>query len=207
MTVFDFSTILERTERRVRDDLLGAGPKTVGELRSIAGRLRLKYEAQLERRLQRAMQHQQSLEPDNTDNTAKPKGGLGLPTIPVVVPTPPPLKDVLDKAGGAAGAMAGAAGAFAGGFFAKVKTTGAALGSTLNRTTTQATTATPATTAFSEPAPTIVDLPPPMPFTAPATTTANQDSDGDWVGTDIASATDAISNFSIGDDEDEDMML
>ena len=56
VTVFDFSTILERTEKRVRDDLLGAGPKTVEELRSIAGRLRVKYANQLERKIQRAKQ-------------------------------------------------------------------------------------------------------------------------------------------------------
>ena len=48
VTVFDFTEVLDRTERRVRDDLLGAGPQTVDELRSIAGRLGLKYQQQLE---------------------------------------------------------------------------------------------------------------------------------------------------------------
>ena len=94
MTVFDFATILERTERRVRDDLLGAGPKSVDELKAIAARLRVKYQTQLERRLQKAMQQQQSLEDGNA-----------APATPVAAAmSPPPLKDVMDKAGGAAGA-------------------------------------------------------------------------------------------------------
>jgi len=48
VTVFDFSDIMERTEKRIRDDLLGVGPTTVDELRSIDRRLRLKYRQQLE---------------------------------------------------------------------------------------------------------------------------------------------------------------
>mmetsp|Transcript_14866 Transcript_14866/g.21955 ORF Transcript_14866/g.21955 Transcript_14866/m.21955 type:complete len:326 (+) Transcript_14866:1-978(+) len=43
VTVFDFPFILERTEKRVRDDLLGSAPKTVEEMKSIAGRLKVKY--------------------------------------------------------------------------------------------------------------------------------------------------------------------
>jgi hypothetical protein len=54
VTVFDFTEILERTERRVRDDLLGVGPTTVDELRSIDRRLRLKYQQQLEAKQRRA---------------------------------------------------------------------------------------------------------------------------------------------------------
>jgi len=55
VTVFDFSEILERTERRVRMDLLGAGPKTVEELRSVADRLQLKYQQQLEAKERRSL--------------------------------------------------------------------------------------------------------------------------------------------------------
>lgn len=206
MTVFDFSTILERTERRVRDDLLGAGPKTVGELRSMAGRLSLKYRAQLERRIQRALQHPESVEegtnmadaiPQQQQDegmTARGSGGGGGSG-------PPPFKDVLDKAGGAAGAIAGVAGAFAGGFFAKVKNSGAAFG---NRNPAGGTPNSTPPAPRAEPVPTIVDLPPPPTPTTVAA--AAEETEGDWVGTDIASATDAISNFSIGD-EDEDEIL
>lgn len=48
--MFDFATILERTEKRVRDDLLGGGPKSVQELRSIHARITAKYQKQLERK-------------------------------------------------------------------------------------------------------------------------------------------------------------
>merc|ERR1712150_81394 len=48
VTVFDFAEVLERTERRVRVDLLGAGPKTVEELRSVANKLQVKYKQRLE---------------------------------------------------------------------------------------------------------------------------------------------------------------
>ena len=44
VTVFDFAEILDTTERRVRDDLLGAGPKTVEELRAVHGRIKVRYE-------------------------------------------------------------------------------------------------------------------------------------------------------------------
>jgi hypothetical protein len=41
------------TEKRVGDDLLGAGPKTVEELRSMAANLRIKYRTQLEEKEKR----------------------------------------------------------------------------------------------------------------------------------------------------------
>mmetsp|Transcript_53156 Transcript_53156/g.64038 ORF Transcript_53156/g.64038 Transcript_53156/m.64038 type:complete len:526 (+) Transcript_53156:286-1863(+) len=50
ITVFHFTQIMETTEKRVREDLLGSGPKTVEEMRSIGGRLRIKYQRALERR-------------------------------------------------------------------------------------------------------------------------------------------------------------
>jgi len=43
VTVFDFPDIMETTEKRVRDDLLGAGPTTVEELRQLCQRLRQRY--------------------------------------------------------------------------------------------------------------------------------------------------------------------
>ncbi len=177
MTVFDFSTILERTEKRVRDDLLGAGPKTVEELRSIAGRLRVKYQNQLERKIQRAKQQEQN---------EKDGGGNILPT--------PQIKGVMDMAG-----------SMAGGFFAKVKSakfpTG--FGSTKSDEPQPGTASAP-----TEASATIVDLPPldsTVANTVPTATNAETIAlEGDWVGTDIAAATDAISNFSIGDEDDED---
>jgi len=43
VTVFDFSEIMERTEKRVGDEVLGEGPKNVDELRAIARRVKSKY--------------------------------------------------------------------------------------------------------------------------------------------------------------------
>jgi hypothetical protein len=43
VTVFDFSEIMERTEKRVGDEVLGAGPQNVEELRVIARRVKSKY--------------------------------------------------------------------------------------------------------------------------------------------------------------------
>ena len=97
--MFDFSTILERTERRVRDDLLGAGPKTVDKLRSIEGRLRIKYKTQLERTIQRAKEH---LEAPNVDTSAGTPVAAAMPS--------PQFREAV-----------GAATNFAGGLFARVK--------------------------------------------------------------------------------------
>ena len=54
MTVFDFAEILSRTEKRVHDDLLGSGPKSVDELRAIHSRNFTKYMKALERKEQLA---------------------------------------------------------------------------------------------------------------------------------------------------------
>jgi len=52
VTVFDFSQIMEIIEKRIRVDLLGAGPRNVQDLRDIAVRLRGKYSNALEKRIQ-----------------------------------------------------------------------------------------------------------------------------------------------------------
>mmetsp|Transcript_318 Transcript_318/g.452 ORF Transcript_318/g.452 Transcript_318/m.452 type:complete len:469 (+) Transcript_318:355-1761(+) len=85
VSVFDFALITERTETRVRDDLLGAGPKSVDELHAIAGRLRVKYKVQLDRRIERAKQQEEHA------------GGAGAA---------PQIKDVVGKAAGLAGGIA-----------------------------------------------------------------------------------------------------
>lgn len=93
VTVFDFSEIMERTERRVRDDLLGAGPKTVEELRSIAGRLKVRYEEQL---------------------VAKEINGGSQNPLEM-------SKDVAGKAVASAGSAVAGAGSMAAGVFEKMK--------------------------------------------------------------------------------------
>lgn len=55
VTVFDFPIILEVTEKRVGNDLLGAGPKTVEELREIHAKLVVKYQKALEEKERKAL--------------------------------------------------------------------------------------------------------------------------------------------------------
>jgi len=209
VTVFDFSTILERTEKRVRDDLLGAGPKTVDELRSIAGRLRIKYQNQLERRIQRAKQRNEDQNVTiGGDGSGDDGGGENSNIVP-----PLQIQGVMDKASN-----------MAGGLFAKVKSAKFRTSFTNNNSRLDGETESKVTTA------TIVDLPPlsdtptaaatsatliPVATTTIANSnlsgnisaTSSTGTEGDWEGTDIAAATDAISNFSIGDDEEEDADL
>jgi hypothetical protein len=187
VTVFDFSTILERTERRVRDDLLGGGPKTVVELRSIAGRLRLKYQTLLERRIQRHQQQQ-----------ARAAGGA---------PSPNKVNEAFSQGFSQAGS-----------FFAKMKTptfamkapTFAMKAPTFALPGVQRKEqAPPAPEPEPQPEPTIVNIPDMLDTKvakAPVSAGAGSD-EGDWVGTDMTPATDGISNFSIGDEDDEDIML
>jgi hypothetical protein len=136
----------------------------VEELRSIAGRLRIKYYKQIDRKIERALHQEQQ------EQNGKPAGA------------PKQIIDVMDKASN-----------LAGGLFAKMKSPGF---SAFKQVEPKAA----ASEIAWEPAPTIVDLPPPAPKSN------NSSNDGDWVGTDIAPATDAISNFSIGDDEDDDIL-
>ena len=180
----------------MRDDLLGAGPRTVEELRSIAGRLRLKYQRQINWKIQRAMQKEQ-----------QQKQREDLTPVAAVAPPPPQIKDVTDKASNMAGDL-----------FAKMKNPGfpgikkPGFPAFNQRQDSSNPSESPSTIESlpSEPAATLVDLPPPpTPATVPAVanpapSSNNSNLSGEWAGTDIAPATDLISNFSIGDDDDDD---
>lgn len=167
---------MERTERRVRDDLLGSGPKTVEELRSVAGRLRLKYQSQLERRIQRAQQQQQRA----ASLAANANSGAGSSTPQQKV------SDVMAQAGN-----------MAGGLFSKIKTPTIQIPGLARMGENKSAPPPPV-----DMAPTIVQIPP---ATTPAPAETMMGVEGDWVGlgTDIPPMTDAISNFSIGDDDDD----
>jgi hypothetical protein len=236
VTVFDFCHILERTTRRVEDDLLGAGPQSVQELRVIHGRLKTKYSLQLEARLQKLAGTNAA---PGTSSAAAGTGttlggsGSGSPTArspnnaaSTSAGAPPGnvKTQVLQHATG----LASGASALAGNFFSKLKTTGfAPVKTTPSQPPTPPSAGTGTPTVF---APTVVDIPPPAaaatkdflsgsPLNATATTAAPEPSaptntntfmtdvdsdDGDWSGTDIQSATEGVSNFSIaGDDEDD----
>jgi len=79
VTVFDFAEILAKTEKRVNDDLLGSGPKSVDELRSIHSRNYTKYIKALEKKEQYAMkQYERALSKSrgNSDNNGVGGGSL-----------------------------------------------------------------------------------------------------------------------------------
>jgi hypothetical protein len=71
---------MSRTEQRVCDDLLGSGPKTVEELRSIHHRLCTKYSKNIERKemqMQKRRQRQQK-EVDSDRNNQPPDFAIDL---------------------------------------------------------------------------------------------------------------------------------
>lgn len=71
VTVFDFSEIMERTEKRVGDELLGAGPRNVDELRATARRVKSKY-----------LMRVQLKEKHSSPKQSPPLMGKAVPPIP-----------------------------------------------------------------------------------------------------------------------------
>lgn len=69
VSVFDFSHILSVTEKRVEYDLLGSGPTTVMELRQIHSRLKIKYDKQLQQKLNRINSANNSSNNNNNNAT------------------------------------------------------------------------------------------------------------------------------------------
>lgn len=239
VTVFDFAHILERTERRVEDDLLGAGPQSVRELRAIHGRLKTKYSAQLEVRLHKLAGTTPGAGTAAAAGTS-PGSNTAAPTASTASPGFSKAQVLQHATGLASGASAFAGNA--GNWFAKMTSPGfspvktaqvsqsqptpsyAPTMVTIPRTPVGASTAT--TTDFLSPTPTNATAATPEPATLeslepspvadvstlpklpePPANMTDADSDGDWSGTDIASATEQVSNFSIADDDDDDEYL
>lgn len=212
---------MERTERRVRDDLLGAGPKTVSELCALAEKLQIKYRSHLERRI---------APPPAPVSTASPFSLLKSSTAPAtdelnaVAGGGPAATAVNSPTGDAANSTENnkdtstwkaplrVGGVAAGAIWSKVKSTTVAAtvvakmivpttsGSSSNHTDT----ASPpdllsgdafdnTATGHSSAAPAVT-----------TTTDANSSELHDW--TDVASAADSIKHFSISDDEDDEML-
>ena len=172
VTVFDFTTILETTERRVQYDLLGAGPKTVDGLRKIHGQLKIKYAQELQVRLGNSP-------PESLQDNA-----------------------VLQKAN----QVAQGAQELAGNVFQRLKQAPNLLNNlqashSLQRqqpNEQQSSATDPDTTVSSADA-----LGSPEDAERPAGSSSPSGSDSDWAGTEIQAATDGVTNFSIGGDDDE----
>lgn len=89
VTVFDFSWILEKTERRVEYDLLGAGPRTVTELRAIHAKLKVKYQQRLETKLARISSQRQEEEGEKADATGSSTAAAAMTSTTSPVAGPP----------------------------------------------------------------------------------------------------------------------
>jgi hypothetical protein len=83
VTVFDFTEIMERTEKRVGEEVLGAGPRNVEELRAVARRVKSKYlmriqlkEKHLEKRSSSGGEKQQQQQQQQVVNPMKVIGDV-----------------------------------------------------------------------------------------------------------------------------------
>jgi hypothetical protein len=201
--VFDFSIIMERTEKRVERDLLGAGPKSVEELRAIRGRLKQRYRNQLERNKQKAeqqlllqlqKQEQQQpgtldTDPNNTNtNIMETATTTGLASMSIQE-----SRKVADQVISHAANVATGATSLAAGMLAKMKSPGFhnPLRKAEEGKGDDDTAKSEIPTPFSNPD---QDL---MAFSG-----SDDDADGDWVQSPMNPPTDAIEHFSIDDDDD-----
>ena len=210
VSVFDFSEVLERTERRVRDDLLGAGPSTVEELRSIAATLATKYQHVLEEKERKGGMIA------NAATTSSSDSGTN---------TNNPVQNAVAGASHMAGSAVAGASNMATGMFEKLKGATKLTGPMVfsNPLARHSSNSEPhntptATTTQVTAAPTIVDIPPPVAsqsedlLNATSTsTTGRADAaptiENDWTG---VSKDDLLSfpqvppfHFSIIDDDDD----
>jgi len=227
VTVFDFSKILETTEKRVKDDLLGAGPKTVLELRTLHVTLKTKYQTDQVERHKKVLERKRQ-EKQNTTKSAVPMIGT-VPMMPsaagMSVPTmsPPSMAAARDLLGGAAANVSAAST----GLFSKLQTSGANLLQRGQQAGASVATAAAATAGTTPAAADLIDLDSPTTTTTDPTNvlddllgdgdtatatisspTSNNNNkevkseDSDW--SQLDDVTDAVGNFSIGDDDDDD---
>ncbi|KAI2498575.1 ELMO/CED-12 family [Fragilaria crotonensis] len=154
VSVFDFAEILERTERRVRDDLLGAGPSTVEELRSIAASLATKYQHQLEEKERKAGIHMANMNNNSNRNNPVQNAVAGASNIAgsAVAGASNIAGSAVAGASNIAGSAVAGATNMAAGVFEKIK--GAKLPNPLARNQQSN------NNTDTVPSPTIVDIPP-----------------------------------------------
>jgi len=238
VTVFDFSSILEITEKRVQYDLLGVGPKTVEELYQIHAKVKQKYKIQMVQfQQQYAEQQQQERQPNDAEtgdragdgaDTTTPRNPAATGTAAVEAANSA-VDQVFRKASGFAFGATNLAGSVLG----KIKSSASIPAGSFNPLASRDSSATDGTGAQAE-TETVEFEPNQGEATAsesegPGSTTKGADNntegqadshissrscaaakpnsngeEGDWVGTELQPATDAVRNFTIGgDDEDE----
>lgn len=193
---------MERTEKRVEKDLLGAGPKSVEELRAARVRLKQRYKTQLQRVKERAEQQQEeaaaaataadeSNVAEGTTGSNEPNPGVGPASMesPRAIPGLGNIK--IDQVKARASNVATGATTMAAGVFAKIKSP------SFN----------PLRKADGEQSPAPGDQPTTPQKAPPAdedlmTFSPASDEDGDWVQSPMQPPTDAIENFTIDDDDE-----
>ena len=208
VTVFDFSMIMERTEKRVERDLLGSGPKSVEELRAIRVRLKQRYRAQLDKTKQRAEQQIQKQEQQQRQEEEQAAEESAAATA-----TDAGRNDVETKPGGIAGIslqdsrkvagqvvsratnVATGATTIAAGVFAKIKSPISPGFNPLRR-------AEDGSGGEPQVEPEQKGETPQLEPDLIAFSASDEDGDGDWVQSPAVPPTDAIEHFSIDDDDD-----
>lgn len=212
VTVFDFSLIMERTEKRVEKDLLGAGPKSVEELQAVRVRLKQRYKTQLQRLKQRAeqqlenqlLQQQQQSATDTADEennaTGDDQANIADATTNGVPAATGRIQEESRKVAGQVMNVASGATSMAAGVFAKIKSP---VFNPLRKQAEQV----PTDEESSRPTIVTTDLPPSLLEPDLITFSPNNDNipdeDGDWVTSPMRPPTDAIEHFSIDDDDDD----
>lgn len=94
VTVFDFTEIMERTEKRVGEEVLGAGPRNVDELRAVARKVKSKY-------LMRIQLKEKHLEKKNSNIHSSGSGsGSGNPMKMIGDVTNESMRSVVGGVGG-----------------------------------------------------------------------------------------------------------
>lgn len=102
ITVFDFTEIMERTEKRVGEEVLGAGPRNVEELRAVARRVKGKYLM----RIQLKEKHLEKRQVNGGGGGSGSNGGekLGLPVNQLMNES---MKNVVGGVGTVVGGVGG----------------------------------------------------------------------------------------------------
>lgn len=183
VTVFDFAHILSVTEKRVEHDLLGAGPNTVVELRTIHKRLKLRYKHQLLQKISRLKEKKSTIDEGRerdvsgtNPNTASPAEAARMLQ-----------QQVVQQATG----FGNAASSFAGSMFSKIK----APGFNSLQPTTRPSTESEAV-VFENPSGGVADG-------KTGTVPPASEVEGEWAGAGVSRAAQQIGSFSIDDDDDD----
>lgn len=193
VTVFDFAHILGMTEKRVEHDLLGAGPGTVAELRTIHARLKTRYKQLLNKRLETIQ---------NKDGNTQSKE-----TPPPIIASNIAAKELPQQVFQQATELGSKASAFAGKMFSKFQAPGFSRQSPIQATANENEavifeddkTKNISTEQTQE---TVRDNNIDDGDATDDKANSNSD-DSDWVDTEIPVATDTVGNFSIGDDDED----